>query len=97
MTVVPINAAGVANAYSRTASGAAPSLEGFGDALTNALQGVVSAGHDADTKSAQAISGNGNLTDVVTAVNRAELALQTTVAVRDRVVQAYQDIMRMPI
>jgi flagellar hook-basal body complex protein FliE len=30
-------------------------------------------------------------------VAKAELALQTTAAVRDRVVQAYQDIMRMPI
>jgi flagellar hook-basal body complex protein FliE len=34
---------------------------------------------------------------VVLAVARAELALQTTVAIRDRVVQAYQDVMRMPI
>jgi flagellar hook-basal body complex protein FliE len=34
---------------------------------------------------------------VVTALAKAELALQTTVAVRDRVVQAYQEIMRMPI
>jgi flagellar hook-basal body complex protein FliE len=45
----------------------------------------------------KAISGGGNLTEVVTAVARAELALQSTVAIRDRVVQAYQDIMRMPI
>jgi flagellar hook-basal body complex protein FliE len=44
-----------------------------------------------------AIAGGGNLTEVVTAVSRAELALQSTVAIRDRVVQAYQDIMRMPI
>jgi flagellar hook-basal body complex protein FliE len=33
----------------------------------------------------------------VTAVSRAELALQTTVAVRDRVLQAYQDIIKMQI
>jgi flagellar hook-basal body complex protein FliE len=37
------------------------------------------------------------VTDVVIAVGRAEVALQTAVAVRDRVVSAYQDIMRMPI
>ena len=36
-------------------------------------------------------------TDVVTAVSQAELALQTTTAIRDRVVQAYQDIMRIQI
>ena len=55
------------------------------------------AGRQADAQSAAAISGGGNITEVVTAVSKAELALQTTVAIRDRVVQAYQDIMRMPI
>jgi len=34
---------------------------------------------------------------VALAVSHAELALQGAVAVRDKVVQAYQDIMRMPI
>jgi flagellar hook-basal body complex protein FliE len=41
--------------------------------------------------------GQGGVTDAVLAISRAELALQTTVAIRDRVVAAYQDIMRMPI
>ena len=45
----------------------------------------------------QALTGGGNLTDVVTALARAELTLQTATTVRDRVVQAYQDIMKMPI
>ena len=69
----------------------------FGGMLQSALQGVVGAGHDAETKATQAISGQGNLLDVVSAVSKAELSLQTVTAVRDRVVQAYQDIMRMPI
>ena len=70
---------------------------GFGGALQRALQGVVETGHQADAQAMTAIAGGGNLTEVVTAVSRAELALQSTVAIRDRVVQAYQDIMRMPI
>ena len=45
----------------------------------------------------QALTGGGNLTEVVTALSRAELTLQTATAMRDRVVQAYQDIMKMPI
>ncbi len=69
----------------------------FGGALARALGGVVDAGHAADAQSMQAISGHANITDVVSAVSKAELALQTTTAIRDRVVQAYQDIMRMPI
>ena len=70
---------------------------GFGTAISNALQSVVDAGHDADDKSMQAIAGGGNLTDVVTAVSEAELSLQTMTAIRDRAVQAYQDVMRMAI
>ena len=69
----------------------------FGATLQQALQGAVDAGHTADTKSMQALNGTGNLTDVVTAVARAQLALQSATAIRDRVVQAYQDIMKMPI
>jgi flagellar hook-basal body complex protein FliE len=45
----------------------------------------------------RALTGQGSVTDVVLAVGRAELTLQTAVAVRDRVVAAYQDVMRMPI
>ena len=45
----------------------------------------------------RAIAGGGNLTEVATAVSHAELALQTAVSIRDKVVQAYQDVMRMPI
>ena len=101
MTVpsLAVSPSGAANAYARVQSGAAGGAEGagFGDVLGRAMQGVVDAGHQADTQSMQAIAGQGNLTDVVTAVSRAELALQSAVAIRDRVVQAYQDVMRMPI
>jgi flagellar hook-basal body complex protein FliE len=45
----------------------------------------------------QQIAGNANIVDVVNAVNSAELTLDTVVAVRDKVVQAYQAIMNMPI
>ena len=70
---------------------------GFGAMLNRAMEGAISIGHDADRKSVAAIQGTGSVTDVVTAVSKAELALQTTAAIRDRLVQAYQDIMRMPI
>ena len=54
-------------------------------------------GQQADTQAMQAISGKGDLTEVVAAVSRAQLALQSTVAIRDRVIQAYQDVIKMPI
>ncbi|HEY8189549.1 MAG TPA: flagellar hook-basal body complex protein FliE, partial [Micavibrio sp.] len=53
--------------------------------------------HGGEKASAQAVMGTANLTDVVQAVTAAELTLQTVVAVRDRMLTAYQEIMRMPI
>jgi flagellar hook-basal body complex protein FliE len=44
-----------------------------------------------------AVSGHTSLQEVVEAVNAAELTLQTVVAVRDRMIAAYQEILRMPI
>lgn len=98
LTVTP---AGAAGAYARVQDGASlaspEAADGFGAALARAVGGVIATGKDADAKSMQAISGGGNITDVVTAVTKADLALQSAVAIRDRVVQAYQDVMRMPI
>jgi flagellar hook-basal body complex protein FliE len=47
--------------------------------------------------STAAVAGKAELTQLVTAVTNAELTLQTVVGVRDRAIQAYQEIMRMPI
>jgi flagellar hook-basal body complex protein FliE len=92
LTVTPATAA---QAYRSVETGAAGS--DFGGALARALNGAVQAGHAADAEATKALTGGANITDVVAAVSQAELALQTTAALRDRVVQAYQDIMRMPI
>ena len=94
-----VTPAGAAQAYARVASGAgtAEGEQGFGAALGRALESVVGAGREADVQSVRAISGAGNFTEVATAVSRAELALQSAVAVRDKMVQAYQDVMRMPV
>ena len=78
-------------------AGVTGAADSFGAVLTRAMQGAVETGHQADTVSTQALTGQGSVTDVVLAVSKAELTLQTAVAVRDKVVAAYQDIMRMPI
>jgi flagellar hook-basal body complex protein FliE len=96
MPLLTVTPSGVAQAYERVAS-VNPTGEGFGAALGQALQSVIGAGNQADAQAMQAIQGGGNITEVATAVSRAELALQSAVAIRDKVVQAYQDIMRMPI
>ncbi len=102
ITTLTVRPSAAAAAYARVDSGAqgagdAAGGSDFGATLQQALQGAVDAGNTADTKAMEALNGTGNLTDVVSAVARAQLALQTASAVRDRVVQAYQDIMKMPI
>jgi flagellar hook-basal body complex protein FliE len=94
--VVTVTPSAAAQAY-RSVDGGAAGGDSFGDVLGRAVQGVVDTGEAAESKSLRAISGGGDITDVVTAVSQAQLALQTTTAIRDRVVQAYQDIMKMPI
>lgn len=70
---------------------------GFGDMLGEALQQAVDASKQSEVTSAKAVVGKADVTDVVTAVTNAEVALDTVVAVRDRVISAYQEIIRMPI
>lgn len=97
LTVTPSTAVG---AYGLVQSGgldASNSGADFGAALTRAVQGVVDAGHTADSQSMKALAGQGNVTDLAAAVTRAELALQTAISIRDRVVQAFQDVSRMSI
>lgn len=69
----------------------------FSDLLAKTLNGAVEAGHQSEQVSLQAIANKADLNEIVTAVTSAEVTLQTVVAIRDRVIQAYQDIIRMPI
>ena len=70
---------------------------GFGQLLQNALEGTAEAGRKAEGQALSVATGRADLVDVVTAVAESETALQTLVAVRDRVISAYEEIMRMPI
>ena len=79
------------------ATGGASETSSFGEALSRAVQDAIANGHQADAASTRNLRGEGSVTDLVVAVGRAELTLQTAVAVRDRVVAAYQEVMRMPI
>lgn len=69
----------------------------FGKMLEQQFDDVVKTQNAAETAKMQAVTGKGDVTDLVTAVANAELALNTIVTVRDRVISAYQDIIRMPI
>jgi flagellar hook-basal body complex protein FliE len=70
---------------------------GFGDILNSAVGSITGAGNAAETAVTNAAMGRGDLVDVVTAVAAAEATMETVIAVRDEVIKAYQEIMRMPI
>jgi flagellar hook-basal body complex protein FliE len=69
----------------------------FSGLVKNAIGTAASTMARGEKLSIQSVAGKAELTDVVTAVTSAELTLQTVVAVRDRVIQTYQEIIRMPI
>ncbi len=69
----------------------------FSAMLRSAVDSAVDTGHTAEAASLKAITQGGNVTEVATALSRAELTLQTATAVRDRMLQAYQDIMKIQI
>lgn len=93
-------------AYSAVQGGAAPTPTppaaltqgpGFSELLQNVMTETVQQSRGAEAQMAQSIQGQGSLIDVVTAVSSAEASLETVMAVRDQVISAYQEIMRMPI
>jgi flagellar hook-basal body complex protein FliE len=95
-TIAPVQAAAAYRA-TQTQGNAGAEGGGFGATLQRAMEDAVDLGRSADAASTQALLGQGSVTDVVLAVSRAEMALQTATTLRDKVVAAYQDVMRMPI
>ena len=95
-----------ANAYANLArmvesagkgGGAESGGPSFSSVLKDAIGSVAEAGRKSDAQTMSMASGKANVMDVVTAVAETDVAVSTLVSVRDRVIQSYEDIMRMPI
>ena len=103
---ITASSAFAANAYAAAGGIARPNAAakpvqaaggGFGAMIGQALDSVAQSGAKADAQAFSVAAGKANVVDVVTAVAESETALQTLVAVRDRVISAYEEIMKMPI
>jgi flagellar hook-basal body complex protein FliE len=70
---------------------------GFGDILKSAMSDAMKSSKNAEAQMVSQAQGKAQLIDVVTAVSSAEQSLSTVMAIRDQVIGAYQEIMRMPI
>jgi flagellar hook-basal body complex protein FliE len=95
-----------ANAYAALAriidtggAGKGPDAGGqsFGAVLKEAIGGVLDVGRKSDAQTVAMASGKANVMDVVTAVAETDVAVSTLVSVRDKVIAAYEDIMKMAI
>ena len=103
------NIANVLNAYTQPARGIGGSKSGmeardvqgggddFASLVKSALEEAKRIGERSEHLSIQGIQDNADLNQVITAVAEAETTLQTVVAVRDKVIDAYKEITRMPI
>ncbi len=83
-----------------TAPNAAQSTTGgadFGGLVQDAISDAAQTLRGADDAAASVAAGEAGLVDVVTAVSSAEVTLEAAIAIRNRVIEAYQEIMRMPI
>jgi len=80
----------------KTASSAG-AVQNFGESLMRLVESVESAGGEANSAVANMLDKSGDVHDAMIALQRAELSLQLTVQIRNKLVSAYQDIMRMPV
>lgn len=87
------SSAGASTAAGTSATGG----NSFGAMLKDVLGSVMDTGAKSDAQTLAMAGGKSNVMDVVTAVAETDVAVSTLVSVRDRVIQSYEDIMRMPI
>lgn len=94
-----MSAAKLISGAEQSAQGAAPMKDGgdFANILKTTIDSVQATGQAAETKAVDLSTGKADMVDVVTAVAETELAVESMVAVRDRVISAYQELMNMPI
>lgn len=85
-----------ANAYDRARQAVSPA-EGAPQGVTAAAAGFAKVMDQVDIAATSAMTGSGDTHELVQSIAQAEIALETVVAIRDKVVEAYQEILRMPV
>ena len=102
----PISAIGAYNAAAKliteqgqagASTGEAAGGTSFTSLLKDAIGSVNELGHKSDAQTHALANGKSDMVNVVTAVSETEVAIDAVVAVRDKVIAAYEDIMKMPI
>jgi len=102
---VPINLAGAVSAYAKAPTAAQPGMVArdaqqpsqFAQLVRGAIDQAVQIGKTGEQVSIAAINDRADMNQVVTAIAEAEVTLQTVVTVRDKIIDAYKEILRMPV
>jgi flagellar hook-basal body complex protein FliE len=106
MAINPANAANAYAAMGQLAKSLASQGEGvasqatkpdFGSMMQNVVGDIAESGKDMESKAVAMLSGKTDVVDVVTAVAETEAVFETLVTLRDRVIQAYEEIKNMPM
>jgi flagellar hook-basal body complex protein FliE len=101
-----VNIAEILNAYRQPGSGVTKTLgptanagggSSFADALKGFANDAVDTLKEGEKAAISGATGKADLTSVVTAINNAELMLQTVTAIRDKVITAYQSIVQTAV
>ena len=69
----------------------------FSSMVTDAVKSAIDVGKTSEQRTMEGLAGEAELNDVITAVANAEVTLRTAVTLRDRVIGAYKEVLRMPI
>ena len=97
LPIAPISSASqVASAYANQATNQAASSD-FGSMVSEAAESAIQTVRSSEQVAAAGVAGTADVQQVVQALSDAELTMQTVVAVRDKVLGAYNDIMKMTI
>lgn len=86
-----------AGAYARARPATAPDPQGGGGLLTGTLQDFTAVLQQGEQTALAAMTGQADPHSLVQALSATETAVETAVVIRDRVVEAYQELLRMPV
>ena len=105
MAIVPLqSAASAASAYTQASQGVSSGLDArdtqsspFANLLKGAVEQAVNVQRQSEAVSVAAIADNADMSKVVTAVAEAEVTLQAVTVIRDKIIEGYREILRMPV
>jgi flagellar hook-basal body complex protein FliE len=87
----------VAQNYAAGKAATLPDANSGGAAFASAAEDFMATLQASENTAMQAMTSGADPHALVEALAQTELAVQTAVTVRDRVVEAYQEILRMPV